>query len=220
MIIVGITDAHGYPSAAAGLARALASADLVLLAGDITHFGGGDDAAEVIDALAQCNPNILAISGNCDRPEVGELLAERGIALHGRGIVRAGVGFVGVGGSLACPSPTPNETTEAGLAGALDEGLAELPDGAPLVMVVHHPPCDTAVDNSTTKGHVGSRSVRSFIETHRPLVCISGHIHEAVGTDAIGPTRLINPGPMREGRYAYIELAPDHTLAACELRTA
>ena len=109
---------------------------------------------------------------------------------------------------------------ERKLIARLLEGLAELPDGAPLVLVVHHPPYDTAVDNSSTKGHVGSRSVRSFIETHRPLVCLSGHIHEAVGTGAIGPTRLINPGPVREGQYAYIELAPDATLAACELRTA
>jgi Icc-related predicted phosphoesterase len=43
----------------------------------------------------------------------------------------------------------------------------------------------------------------------QPLICFTGHIHEARGIDAIGRTKLINPGPLREGGYAYAVLHDD-----------
>ncbi|MBM2838905.1 MAG: metallophosphatase, partial [Deltaproteobacteria bacterium] len=34
--------------------------------------------------------------------------------------------------------------------------------------------------------------------------CITGHIHESKGEDAIGKTTIINPGPFFEGGYVVI----------------
>jgi len=38
------------------------------------------------------------------------------------------------------------------------------------------------------------------------LICFSGHIHEAQGMETIGETKVINPGPLREGKYAYARI--------------
>jgi len=55
--------------------------------------------------------------------------------------------------------------------------------------------------------HVGSRSIRFFIEKFHPMICFSGHIHEARGIDSIAGTKVVNPGPFREGGYAYVRIS-------------
>ena len=54
--------------------------------------------------------------------------------------------------------------------------------------------------------HVGSRSVRDFIERVQPEVCLTGHIHEAVSRDTIGRTQVLNPGMLSLGGYVHISL--------------
>ena len=76
----------------------------------------------------------------------------------------------------------------------------------PLVLVSHQPARDTVTDLAGNGAHVGSTAVRTFIERHKPVLCLSGHIHEAQGTDAIGSTILVNPGPFMEGRYVVAEI--------------
>jgi Icc-related predicted phosphoesterase len=52
-------------------------------------------------------------------------------------------------------------------------------------------------------------------------VCFTGHIHEGVGIDTIGRCQVINPGPLREGRYAWAMLGETvlgQTLMAYEIR--
>jgi hypothetical protein len=48
--------------------------------------------------------------------------------------------------------------------------------------------------------------VREFIERRKPLVCFTGHIHEAPGIDTIGETRIVNPGPLGTRSYAYLDI--------------
>jgi Icc-related predicted phosphoesterase len=55
--------------------------------------------------------------------------------------------------------------------------------------------------------HVGSEAVRAFIEAHQPSLCLCGHIHEARATDAIGATRVINPGNLSAGGYVVLRYA-------------
>ena len=42
--------------------------------------------------------------------------------------------------------------------------------------------------------HVGSKSVRKFIEKYQPLIGLHGHIHESFASDKIGNTVVVNPG--------------------------
>jgi hypothetical protein len=54
---------------------------------------------------------------------------------------------------------------------------------------------------------VGSPLIREFIEKWKPLLVLSGHIHESAAVDAIGPTRMVNPGSLAEGKYALAEIS-------------
>ena len=52
---------------------------------------------------------------------------------------------------------------------------------------------------STAATHVGSRALRAFLERTQPPLSLSGHIHEGPAVsgrfhDAIGRTRVVNPG--------------------------
>jgi hypothetical protein len=53
---------------------------------------------------------------------------------------------------------------------------------------------------------VGSRAVRRFIEQYQPLLCLTGHIHEAAGMDRIGRTVIVNPGPIARGGFVRAEI--------------
>jgi Icc-related predicted phosphoesterase len=84
---------------------------------------------------------------------------------------------------------------------SLDEELRRLPvdDPARTVAVLHAPPFDTRCDVLYDGRHIGSKSVRRWIEKHQPRLTLHGHIHESPklsGTffDRIGATIIINPG--------------------------
>lgn len=209
MKIIALTDIHGRVQAADLIADDLKSADLVILPGDLTTFGKREEAAQIVDTVRKYNPNVLAVMGNCDYPEVEQYLNDEGLCIH-RGHRRVnGVVFAGLGGSLKCPIPTLNEWTEEQVAEHLEAAVKGAPADVPLVLVSHQPARNTITDLAANGGHVGSAAVREFIERRKPLLCLSGHIHEAQGTDSIGPTTLVNPGPFMEGRYAVAEIDGD-----------
>ena len=47
-------------------------------------------------------------------------------------------------------------------------------------------------------------------EDRKPILAISGHIHEAYGVDKIGNTCVINPGALCDGRFAIVEIKKDN----------
>ncbi len=203
MDILAIPDIHGDTNRLKKMSTQMEAADIVLLVGDITNFGREHEATEIIKIVQQHNFNILAVAGNCDFPPVAEYLDKLGINIESSHQVIDGIGFVGLGASLYSPSRgTPNEVSEQDLANNLDRAISELPDATPFVLVSHQPPRDTAADRIMEGVHVGSHSVRQFLEKHQPLVCFSGHIHEGSGIDAIGETQVVNPGPFFRGNYA------------------
>ena len=73
-------------------------------------------------------------------------------------------------------------------------------------MVSHQPPYDTINDQVSPGVHVGSKSIRKFIEERQPLICFTGHIHEGTGIDHIGNTAIVNPGPAGKGSYVLTEI--------------
>jgi len=54
--------------------------------------------------------------------------------------------------------------------------------------------------------HIGSRSIRRFVEEKKPLAVFCGHVHESSGIDLIGETLVANPGPAKKGNYALAEI--------------
>ncbi|HLD86626.1 MAG TPA: metallophosphoesterase, partial [Candidatus Nanoarchaeia archaeon] len=58
-------------------------------------------------------------------------------------------------------------------------GLSKLSDPKKTIYVIHAPPYGSNLDIISSGAHVGSKSVREFIEKHNPLATLHGHIHES-----------------------------------------
>jgi hypothetical protein len=206
MIVVGLSDIHGQTSYIDRISSDLCQAGLAVLAGDITHFEGISKAETVVDAVLTHCKRLLAVSGNCDKPGLDQWLINRGQGLHAMLKVIDGIAFAGLGGSVFTPFNTPNEYSEARAGQFLERAVLGLAPDTPLVLVSHQPPTGTACDRIRSGKHVGSRMLRKFIESRRPIACFSGHIHESVAIDHIGNTVIVNPGPFWRGRYAYAKI--------------
>jgi len=204
MRIIAFGDIHMATDAIASI-RDLPKADCILVTGDITNYGSRNDAGRVLTELKTFNPNILAVAGNLDQPEVAGYLEELQISLHGRGTFIGDLPLVGLGGSNYTPFNTPYEFSEKELADLLDQGLAQIGGKGDHILVAHSPPYGTATDRLANGRHVGSTAVLHYIEQHQPLLCLTGHIHESAGEDSIGRTRILNPGMLKDGGYIDID---------------
>lgn len=202
MKIIALADIHNGLGYLVDAADDLKSADLIVIGGDITNFGGVKQAELVIGELRKCNTNILAVGGNCDRPEVGGYLAAEGININSNCIEFDGVNFVGLSGSIDASRPQLGDTLEEHFANTLAEIEKQTVGVDPLVLVTHQPASQTAVE---CRGG-GSDAIREFIERRQPILAVSGHIHEAAGKDTVGNCTLVNPGPFQDGSYASLEI--------------
>ena len=97
----------------------------------------------------------------------------------------------------------------------LQDAHAQVKEAEHLILVAHPPPLNTRTDVIASGIHVGSPAVRTFIEAVQPALCLTGHIHEARGTDLLGATRIINPGMLKDG--AWIEIVADVSGISAEL---
>ena len=185
------------------------NAEGVLVTGDITLAKGITKAALVLKPLLESGKTLMVAPGNMDRPDVADWLDGLGIGLHRK--VRpfpAGGYCLGLGFSTPTPFATPGEYPEATFAQWLEATIATEPNllakETSWVFSTHTPPVETACDRLHNGAHVGSASVRSFIEKYQPPVCFCGHIHESVAEDSIGRTKVINPGALFDGGYALL----------------
>lgn len=204
MKIVSFGDIHMAIQQMEKIAVELATADLVILSGDLTHFGGRSDAKRVLDTARSYCPIVLAAPGNVDRPEVITLLQEEGTTLHGQSRRIGDLGIFGCGGSNITPFCTPLEYQDEELGAILSQAYAEILSAPLQLMVCHTPPHATRLDRLTNGVPVGSLSVRQFITQYQPHICITGHIHESPGVDFIGRTKVLNAGPFSSGGYIII----------------
>ncbi len=188
----------------------LSQAELVIVTGDFTNFGGKEEASTVLDAIRGFNPNVWGLLGNLDQPSVDDFLTGQGINLHGQGRVFAGeLGIFGVGGSNPTPFNTPTEFPEEELSRIVHSAY-RMVEGAPVKLLVSHtPPVNTKTDRISSGAHVGSSAIRRFIEEVQPDICITGHIHESRGEDRIGKTIVLNPGMLRDPGWVEITRTGD-----------
>lgn len=216
MKIVAFGDVHMAIAQMRKIAVELASADLIILSGDLTHFGGRADAAKVVHAARTYCRQVLTLPGNVDQPEVLDFLQTEQVSLHREHRRLDDLAIFGCGGSNITPFRTPLEYEDAELGRILADAYTGVAETALQLMVCHTPPYATKLDRLTTGIPVGSQAVRQFIEQHQPQVCITGHIHESPGVDAIGRTKILNAGPFAAGGYI-VAWCDDGTLDA-ELR--
>jgi Icc-related predicted phosphoesterase len=204
MKIISFGDVHMATRNLERMGEVMRDTDLVIVSGDLTNFGGVDDARKVITDVRRACPSVLALPGNLDKREVIPFLEAEGVALHGKGLVIDGVGIFGCGGSNITPFGTPMELSEDEIYATLRAGYETVREVRPLLMICHTPPYDTKCDRIMSGKPVGSSAARQFIEEVKPEVCISGHIHESAGVDEIGPTKILNAGPFKGGGYIVV----------------
>lgn len=210
MKILVISDAHGASEMIDRVAEKVPSPDFTLFGGDFAALGRPETGMPVLERLMFHYERLFAVIGNADEPEFRETLEEYDVCVEGSLTCADGFMIAGSGGSSVYMRDTPNEreadalVADLQLAAAASPGTGETWDN--LIVIAHNPPKDTKGDLITAGLHVGSPLIRAFAEAHKPLLLVSGHIHEAYGVDSIGPTTVVNPGSVAEGRYAIVEI--------------
>jgi len=204
MLIIAFGDVHMRPEKAAKIPE-IRQADCLVVNGDLTIRGGRSEALSVVHAISALNGKLYAQIGNMDEAEVDVMFSEMGVNLNGRGVVIGEVGLFGLGGSPPTPFDTPSEFSEKELGAALRKAYEDVKEARVKILFSHPPPFNTRVDRVVSGEHVGSTAVRTFLEESDCSVCVCGHIHEAVGTDRVGSTSVLNPGMLAKGGYARVE---------------
>jgi Icc-related predicted phosphoesterase len=125
--------------------------------------------------------------------------------LHGHCEYVESLALLGLGGSPHGPFKTVFEYSEPEAAEVLEKARSAY-HGGKMILVSHCPPKDTKLDEVSGGDHVGSTTVREYVEKNQPTLVISGHVHEAQGIDRIGTSTLVNVGPAQGGNYADIAL--------------
>jgi uncharacterized protein len=209
MLILAIADIHGSSGSFSALAGIASRVDLVLIAGDLTDFGGAREARAILAEIEAVNGRIAAVGGNCDRKGVRDLLIAEGRSADGRLVEAGGARVIGAGGSQLRSGMTPYERRDGELAEALvrASGDAALREGAglPLIALTHAPPKDSGADARKGVG-VGSPALREVLDRLAPVLWVCGHIHESPCAAYSGRTLVLNPGSLRDGRYALSRL--------------
>jgi Icc-related predicted phosphoesterase len=190
MKILIFSDIHGDTRA---LERLLGQpADVYIAAGDLSVFGRGLDRIGAM--LAPFGERVWVLPGNHETEQDNhDFCARYGLFDFHRQVRRLGqTTWAGLGYSNPTPFDTPGEYSEEEIAEAL-AAFDEL--AAPLHMVVHFPPRDTALDEVAKGRHAGSPTLRSWVERTQPAYLFCGHIHECAGkSDQIGATKCFNVG--------------------------
>ncbi len=206
MKILATSDIHGDQRARRFLDSVVqaASPDLLVICGDITTFGPASFAESLLTGLkVRC----AAVPGNCDPPEVAEVIRKRCIPLHGRREIIEGIPFVGLGGAPCCTHTTPNELEESEIESLLAKTMV---DGC--VVVSHAPPIG-ANDVTRSGKSLGSSSLAEYVSRFKPRLLLSGHVHEARNVFERDGTVFANPGPLKEGMLVEAQLSDGHTVA-------
>ncbi len=124
MRLLCLSDIHGE---AAGLRAILPDAargaDVVVLAGDLTHLGGYAEAEALLAPLFDIGIPLLAVAGNMEHEGVRRYIGEKKVDIHGRGVVMNGVGFMGLGAGTPSPFNSPWELSDAGGAAPSCRGI-------------------------------------------------------------------------------------------------
>jgi len=181
--------------------------DLIILTGDITHFGPEKVGEDILKEICLFNTLTLAIPGNCDQTYIyDEIENSNAINIHNKSLIIKNMGICGFGGSNPTPFNTPLEFAEIQIYSQLEKLMSEIENQEIRILVTHTSPYNTRADILSSGHHAGSESVRKIIEEYQPTLNVCGHIHESKAIDKIGDTIIINPGESSKGFASIIEI--------------
>ena len=173
-------------------------AEFVLFLGDVTDFGTGEQAADIISRIES---KVYVIPGNCDPLDLPEKIRDVAIDMHGNAADIGGYRLVGLGGSNITIFHTAFELEEDALYDGLKMNACEG------MILMTHAPSIGILDEIPSGANVGSPAIKRIVDEYHPILALSGHIHEAIGCKVVDGTTFVNPGPAREGYCAVVDIA-------------
>ncbi|HEY9055435.1 MAG TPA: metallophosphoesterase [Rectinemataceae bacterium] len=216
MKILALSDIHGNLRTLDHILAEHSDAALILVAGDLTNFGGAKEAEEILHSLCShpAWPSVCLVPGNCDPLPARRILSGSGLDVDGTGLSTDFCRIAGAGGGLRRAGLTSYERTEEELGQALRRGLAAAAadraigkegSESPLVVLTHNPPYGTNADRRADT-HVGSHVFSTIMAEACPTLWVCGHIHESRCVSLEDGTLIVNPGPCSAGSCAIIDL--------------
>jgi Icc-related predicted phosphoesterase len=158
------------------------------------------------------NVMVLMMPGNDDIWEIDEIISSSKRVINPlKKVVNMEYGYQIISLDYVNPTPwnTPREADENEIMKMLEKYLEKIENTGKVICNFHCPPYNTNIDlapkldkklrpvykfGELELQHVGSKSIRKFMEKYSPLLGLHGHIHEAEGYDKVGRTLVINPG--------------------------
>ena len=199
-----VSDVHAATSSAKRLRNL--GRDVTIIAGDLSYCGSIEELREVLDIFASHGPPVVWVPGNCDKPEAAGFEHQGTYNVHGRLVVIDGVEYAGVGGGLYSPFNTPFEMSDEAHEEILRNALSGHAEDRPLILVSHQPPYESGLDRVSGGLYVGAKGLRRILAEYQPLLLASGHIHESWGATSVEGVLAVNPGPLKDRRYALVDI--------------
>lgn len=194
MSLLLCSDPHGSEHALDMLSKVAASGsyDAMIVCGDFTTFG---TTVYTRKFLKRFELRIFAVPGNCDIPETVSVLEEADASIHNLRTEFMGWQLFGSGGSLpgaGMPFEMEDDILERSLRSvAVRDGI----------MITHCPAY--GMNDLTRNGkHLGSDGILRVANEFKPVLAVSGHVHEARGRMVSKDTMFVNPGSSKNGFYA------------------
>jgi Icc-related predicted phosphoesterase len=187
--LLTVTDIHGSSHGLDTIHKLIAEhePDIVIVCGDITHFGPVEWARKFLESIKL---PLLTVNGNCDIEDVEDVISARqDNNLINRSVNMTGLTFVGLG-----YPPDPHYKASE---------IKEVD-----VLVSHVPPqgCNDRISGGNS---IGDHFVREMVLNKSPRLVLSGHVHEARGICRLSDSICVNPGPAQEGFGAVIDIGEE-----------
>ncbi|HLD11112.1 MAG TPA: metallophosphoesterase [Candidatus Nanoarchaeia archaeon] len=186
MKILAFSDIHGKKSALIKIKNKTMkeNPNLLICAGDLSFFS--QKLKILINYLDNLNKPLLIIHGNHESIESIEKYKSKNIIpIHNKIFLIDNYIFFGYGGGGFTKIDKKLEKE-------IEKYKLEFKNKK-LIIITHAPPYNTKLD--LILNHIGNKSIRNIILKYKPILAISGHIHEnETQEDYIQKTKCINPG--------------------------
>ena len=198
MKLLVITDLHQNASAVEWINKLADEYDVraILFLGDVTDMGTCEDGRKILTGFKR---ETYFIPGNCDPESISRDNADIIKDVHGKAFEIDGIRFAALGGSNPTIFDTPCELQEDDITKRLEAISSEG------MILMTHAPSYGILDRIPNGMSVGSTAIREIVRKYRPIVALSGHIHEDIGMQTVEGTLFINPGPARDGHAVLLE---------------
>ena len=178
-------------------------------------------AEEITEIFLKIGKPIFFTHGNSDVKEAREFFSQiskehenlhyigNSVQIHEKWLI-AGYGFCSPA-KYRNPFETPGEKEEKEISDDLTRLEKEIlthieSNDYTLIGLFHEPPFETKLDYISSKSHVGSKLIGEHISNIPYEFIFSGHIHESQNYEKTDNQILINPGPLVNGEWAFVDL--------------